>query len=82
VPGDTGVILGEALVFACFSGRRACVELLLARGADIDARPHPGLTGLHFAVIADRPETIRDGIYGGTPLGWATYNDKPGVAPA
>lgn len=83
---DDGTVLAEAMVYACQVGATDAVTWLLDHGADIDARPAPGLTGLHFAVSAGRKDTvdlllargadmsIKDGQHGSTALQWAEHH--------
>ncbi|MDO6434116.1 ankyrin repeat domain-containing protein [Flavitalea sp. BT771] len=69
--------------WACEFGHTAVVEYLLGRGMDPDKHMN-GLTGLHWAILGGRPETIqllirrkmdleKKNIYGGTALGAAFY---------
>ncbi len=58
-------ILDEALAYACRNGSFAAADFLLARGADIDARPDgfapqtsQGSTALHRAVEANDREVL------------------------
>jgi hypothetical protein len=79
--------LDEGFALAAFSGRLETMELLLAHGASVDGAVHLGLTAMHMAVIARRADvvawlldrgadlTCRDGIYRGTPLGWAEHHE-------
>jgi F-type H+-transporting ATPase subunit beta len=48
-----------ALHLAVGRGDRAQVELLLAQGADVDARSKGDITPLHLAAIMQRPEMAR-----------------------
>jgi ankyrin repeat protein len=79
-------VLNEAFGLAAFSGRLEPMQYLLEHGADINGSVHLGLTAAHLAVMHQRLETLRwlvdhgidldlrDGIYHGTPLGWAEHN--------
>lgn len=73
--------------WACRLGRADVVDFLLERGMEAGARleQHRGETGLHWAAYGGHPETVKvllkrkapvdvkDGSFGGTPLGWALY---------
>lgn len=86
---DPADVLAEALAFAAHLGRDAACRLLLERGAEIGRAPLYGITALHFAASMDHRSTIellvahgapldgRDGLHGGTPLGWALHNAAP-----
>ena len=56
---EDSVVIGEAFVFAALNGRLDTAQLLLDRGADIDARPYANTTALHFAIQFRRPEVVR-----------------------
>lgn len=86
-----GEIVQDALLFAAVGGRLETAELLLAKGADVNAaRPWgPELpTPLHGAAWAGWPEMarllvdrgadvgIRDANHGSTPIGWASFCDR------
>lgn len=74
------VILAEAFVESCHNGREPSADWLLDHGADIDAGPYLGLTGLHLAVgigylhmveyLVEHGANpnLRDGIRQETPL--------------
>lgn len=82
VPQDA---LDEAFALACYSGRIEAMRFLHERGADPSGGVHLGLTGLHLAVIAQRPDVARwlvehgadreakDGIHHRSPLEWARH---------
>ncbi|HEX6037752.1 ankyrin repeat domain-containing protein [Longimicrobium sp.] len=55
--GERQEILDEALVWACKSGRLEVLDLLLARGARIDADPYRG-TPLLWATSCGRLDTV------------------------
>jgi hypothetical protein len=83
---DPQEALDEAFALAAYSGRIAAMELLLKHGASVDGAAHLGLTGLHFAVIANRVDVarwlvehgadpdVRDRIHDSPALGWAEHN--------
>jgi hypothetical protein len=83
---DDQSVLDEALVLACHVGATSAAVWLLDHGADINAKPAPGLTALHYAVSAGRKETvdmllgrgadasITDDQHGSTALGWAEHH--------
>ena len=54
---DPQEVLDEAFVYACRSGRHEALELLLRRGAAIDADPYRG-TGLLWAAARGRADTV------------------------
>jgi hypothetical protein len=82
VPQDA---LDEAFALACYSGRIEAMRFLHERGSDPSGSVHLGLTGLHLAVIARRPDVARwlvehgadreakDGIHHRSPLEWARH---------
>jgi ankyrin repeat protein len=75
------------LLAAARADQRAVVEMLLARGADINA-PHDGASALHLAAWEGHTEMVRlllaqgadrnqiDPNYHGTAAGWASHNGK------
>ena len=88
-------ILDQALIYAAYGGQIEAAALLLARGAAIDGRPNGGfwedfggLTALHIAVWADRPEmvaflleeganpTLNDKNFNAPPIGWAVHLNR------
>lgn len=83
---DDAAVLGEAFVSACHVGAVDAARWLLDHGADIDARPSPGLTALHCAVSAGHRATvemllergadasIKDEQHDATALQWAEFN--------
>lgn len=83
---DDATVLAEALVYASHVGATDAVRWLLDHGADINAKPSPGLTALHFAVSAGRKDTvdllvergadmsIKDTQHGSTALQWAKHH--------
>jgi hypothetical protein len=70
--------------WACEYGWTRVVDFLLQRGIDAGER-HRGATGLHWAALGARVETVRsllerralvdveDETWSGTPLGWALH---------
>ena len=90
---DVDEALGEAMALAAYSGRIESMAFLLDRGASPDGKVN-GLTGLHLAVILDRVDTlrwlvehgadltVREDLYGSTPLGWTEHNRKGSAAHA
>lgn len=78
--------LKSAFEWACGYGRTSVVEFLLRHGMAVDATlSHNGLLGLHMAAVGAHVDTVKlllerkfpvdrkDGVHGGTPLGWALY---------
>jgi ankyrin repeat protein len=73
----------DAFVLACRNGHTDVARVLLARGADVDARGFFAATGLHWAAINGHEETVRfllaagadpalrDEEFGSDALGWA-----------
>jgi Ankyrin repeats (3 copies) len=79
--------------WACEYGWTSVVDFLLQRGIDVGER-HRGATGLHWAALSARAETVKlllerrapvdveDERWSGTPLGWALHgwlNPSPGI---
>jgi ankyrin repeat protein len=89
---DRQGIINNALVYACMHGHVAAAELLLAKGAEINAIPggfdYAG-TGLHYAALNGRramvefllahgaDRTIKDTKVFSTPSGWAIHGGHP-----
>jgi peptide-methionine (S)-S-oxide reductase len=85
-----------ALAAAAFYGDPRSLELLLDLGVDVNAFApegfHAHATPLHHAVDSKSLEAVKllveagakldtkDGVYGGTPLGWAEYLGRPEIA--
>jgi len=79
-----GDVLSHAFYGACRNGHTDVAELLLARGADVNAKGILGGTGLHWAAINGHKGTvafllahgadltIRDAKFHSTAEGWAT----------
>jgi len=86
---DTQTIVDEALCLAAINGRDTAVDWLLEHGADVSGAPYEGMTPLHFAIVFNRPTTVRvlrdagadttlrDRIHNGTPAGWARHLERP-----
>ena len=85
--------LNEALACACFNGRTAWVDVLLAAGADLVAGAGTGMNGFHWAANRGHLATVQlllqrgmplevHNAYGGTVLGctvWsAVHERRPG----
>ena len=85
---DDQDIINNAFVFACMHGHLDAAELLLKRGAQINAIPGGfdfSGTALHYAALNGHQTMaeflverganakIRDTKIGGTPAGWAEY---------
>src|SRR6185436_4000979 len=66
------------LIEAAESGDRVAVSRLLDRGAAVDARAVDGTTALHWAVRADRLDTVRALLESGAD---ASAADRYGVTP-
>lgn len=92
--GDaTSAQMENGFLWACEYGRNSVVEFLLVKGVDLRTKGKTGLTGLHWAVVGGRLDTIRlllehgapleeRNIYGGTALGqalWSVFNADPGI---
>ena len=43
---------------AAYGGHKEVAELLIAKGADVNAKGKVGLTPLHWAITYNHPETI------------------------
>jgi ankyrin repeat protein len=67
-----------ALMAAANSGCDACVRLLLARGAEVNARNGTGLAALHGAAFEGNPATIRQLLESGAEVNVA---DARGFTP-
>ena len=81
-------IINNAFVYACMHGRIEAAQLLMGKGAEINAIPsgfdYAG-TGLHYAALNGQREmvefllakgadkTIKDAKVGSTPAGWAEH---------
>jgi ankyrin repeat protein len=78
-----GDVLSDALYGACRNGFTSVAAYLLDRGADLNAKGVFGGTGLHWAAIGGKRETVelllrrgadvtlRDVRFAGTPEDWA-----------
>ena len=89
---DAQTIVDEALCFAAANGRDTAVDWLLEHGAAVSAAPYEGMTPLHFAVLFNRPTTVRllrdagadltlhDRIHDDTPASWARNVGRPELA--
>ena len=82
-----------ALHVAASKGNKEIVELLLTRGADIEAREDTGRTALHTAAFRGYMEIVKFLLEKGakinaqtndgkTPLDWAIINTKIDIAEA
>ena len=87
-------IINNAFVYACMHGRIGAAQLLMDKGAEVNAIP-PGFdysgTGLHYAALNGQREmveflltkgadkTIKDTKVGSTPAGWAEYGKHVGL---
>ena len=87
-------IINNAFVYACMHGRIHAAQLLMDKGAEINAIPsgfdYAG-TGLHYAALNGQREmvefllakgadkTIKDAKVGSTPAGWAEYGKYVGL---
>ena len=91
-PLMTGDAISDAFIVACRNGHEAVGELLLDRGAKIDARGYFGGTALHWAahnghlatveMLARRGAhvSLRDARFEATAAGWAIENEHRGIA--
>jgi len=89
-----GDVLSDALVAAARNGQTTVVELLLDRGAWIDAKGVFGATALHWAAINGHAATIhlllgrganaglKDPRFDATPEGWAREGGHADLAAA
>ncbi len=57
-----------AFRYACFNGRTDVVEFLVGRGVDLAGHSGDGQTGLHYAGIGGKLDTIRLLLKHGSPL--------------
>jgi hypothetical protein len=92
-PSATKQQLLEGFLWACGYGHNNVVEFLLGTGIDIAAQGRDGQTGLHWAAIGGKLDTIRvliergaplevRNVYGGTVLSqalWSAINGDPGI---
>ncbi|MDQ3174888.1 MAG: ankyrin repeat domain-containing protein [Acidobacteriota bacterium] len=92
---DSRDILNNAFVYACMHNRLEAAELLLQKGADIDAVP-PGFdysgTGLHYAALRGHRTmvelllehganpNVKDPKVNNSPAGWAAYGGHKGLS--
>jgi hypothetical protein len=82
--GATKEQMKSGFNWACEYGWSRVVDFLLQRGIDVGER-HRGATGLHWAALGARAETVKlllgrkapvdveDETWNGTPLGWALH---------
>jgi hypothetical protein len=82
---DPAEVLGEAFTLACYNGRIEAAQWLLEHGADVNAHPYLGMTGLHFAALAGHramvewligngaDTTLRDAEHHTNPASWARF---------
>jgi hypothetical protein len=82
--GATKEQMKSGFNWACEYGWSRVVDFLLQRGIDVGER-HRGATGLHWAALGARTETVKlllerkapvdvdDETWNGTPLGWALH---------
>src|SRR5262249_8705731 len=90
-PPATNSETKQALWAAAKKGDAAQVKLMLARGADVNAKTAYGATALSFAADKGHLEVVkvlvkhkadvnvRDTYYGFAPLDWAVMNGHVGV---
>jgi len=87
-------IINNAFVYACMHGRIDAAQLLMGKGAEINAIPsgfdYAG-TGLHYAALNGQramvefllakgaDRLIKDTKVGSTPAGWAEYGKHDGL---
>lgn len=82
----------SAFLYACGFGRNNVVEFLLGKGINLKAHGGDGQTGLHYAVIGGRLETVKlllkakaplEAVnrYGGTVLGQTLWSAAHGGDP-
>jgi ankyrin repeat protein len=91
---DRQGIINNAFVYACMHGHIHAAELLLDKGAEINAIPGGfdfAGTGLHYAALNGHREmvefllergadrTLRDPKVGSTPSGWAEHGGHPTI---
>jgi ankyrin repeat protein len=83
----------RGFLWACEYGHNTVVEFLLQRGVPLLTQADTGETGLHWAVIGGKLDTIKlllargasleaRNVYGGTPLGqalWSAVHGDPGI---
>jgi len=89
-------VLALALCYAAKGGHTEVAERLIELGADVDARAwfDHRATPLHWAVLGDRPDTVRrlldrgadpelrDASFDSTPAGWARHLERARCAEA
>jgi hypothetical protein len=91
-PGVTQDQVQEGFQYACRYGHNDVAEFLLQRGADLAGSGDDGQTGLHWAVIFARLDTVKmllrhnppleaRNMYGGTVLGQALWSAAHGGDP-
>jgi ankyrin repeat protein len=81
--------INSAFRYACLYGQTEAAEFLLDHGAEIGSQDRDGQTGLHYAVVGGKLETIQmlskhnppleaQNMYGGTVLGQAAWSAAHG----
>ncbi len=85
-------VAGHALVESVPLGDTEIVRALLDAGVDVDSRRNDGTTALHLAAFDGNAElveellargadlSLRDGVYAGTPAGWADAGGHKNLA--
>ena len=88
-PGTSKEQMDAGFLYACGYGQTDVVEFLLERGVDLASHNGDGQTGLHWAVIGGRLDTVKSllrrnpplevkNVYGGTVLGQALWSAAHG----
>lgn len=85
-------VIHEAFRYACFCGHDEVVEYLIGRGVDLAGHSGDGQTGLHYAAMGGRLDTVNlllrhhapleaVNTYGGTVLGQTLWSAAHGGDP-
>lgn len=68
----------QPLHFASMGGQTSLVEILISKGADVNAQDHEGRTPLHYSMVGGTPSAVKALLAGGAN---ASLTDKEGRPP-